>query len=79
MPATKKVGGKNAIVYSYENGLLKSQTDAMGNTATAETVLRVYAYPVTAEQVYAAVDVIIARETTPDMTKAQKENRSEHF
>ena len=32
MPATKKVGGKNAIVYSYENGLLKSQTDAMGNT-----------------------------------------------
>ncbi len=32
MPATKKVGNKNAIVYSYEGGLLKSQTDAMGNT-----------------------------------------------
>lgn len=32
MPATKKVGSKNAIVYSYENGLLKAQTDAMGNT-----------------------------------------------
>ena len=32
MPSTKKVGSKNAIVYSYEGGLLKSQTDAMGNT-----------------------------------------------
>ena len=32
MPATKKVGNKNAIVYSYVGGLLKSQTDAMGNT-----------------------------------------------
>ena len=32
MPATKKVGSKNAIVYSYQDGLLKSQTDAMGNT-----------------------------------------------
>ena len=32
MPATKKVGNKNAIAYSYEGGLLKSQTDAMGNT-----------------------------------------------
>ena len=32
MPATKKVGQKNAIVYSYEGGLLKSVTDAMGNT-----------------------------------------------
>ena len=32
MPATKKVGSKNAIVFSYQNGLLKSQTDAMGNT-----------------------------------------------
>ena len=32
MPKTKKVGSKNAIVYSYEDGLLKSQTDAMGNT-----------------------------------------------
>lgn len=32
MPATKKVGSKNAIVYSYEEGLLKAQTDAMGNT-----------------------------------------------
>lgn len=32
MPATKKVGDKNAIIYSYECGLLKSQTDAMNNT-----------------------------------------------
>ena len=32
MPATKKVGSKNAIVFSYQGGLLKSQTDAMGNT-----------------------------------------------
>ena len=32
MPATKKVGSKNAIVYSYQGGLLKSQTDACGNT-----------------------------------------------
>ena len=32
MPETKKVGSKNAIVYCYEGGLLKSQTDAMGNT-----------------------------------------------
>ena len=30
MPATKKVGSKNAIVYSYVGGLLKSQTDARG-------------------------------------------------
>ena len=32
MPETKKVGTKNAIRYSYENGFLKSQTDAMGYT-----------------------------------------------
>ena len=32
MPATKKVGTKNAIEYSYQNGLLKSQTDALGHT-----------------------------------------------
>jgi len=32
MPATKKVGSKNAIVYSYEGGLLKSQTDSLNNT-----------------------------------------------
>ena len=32
MPATKKIGSKNPIVYSYQGGLLKSQTDAMGNT-----------------------------------------------
>ena len=34
MPATKKIGSKNAIVYSYEAGLLKSQTDALGHTTT---------------------------------------------
>lgn len=32
MPSSKKVGSKNAIQYTYQNGLLKSQTDAMGNT-----------------------------------------------
>ena len=32
MPATKKVGSKNAIVYSYEGGLLKSQTDSLNHT-----------------------------------------------
>ena len=32
MPASKKVGNRSAITYSYQNGLLKSQTDAMGNT-----------------------------------------------
>lgn len=32
MPASKKVGSKNAEEYSYQNGLLKSQTDALGNT-----------------------------------------------
>ncbi len=32
MSATKKVGAKNAIVYSYENGLLKSQTDSLNHT-----------------------------------------------
>ena len=32
MPATKKVGSKNAITYSYVGGLLKSQTDARGYT-----------------------------------------------
>ena len=55
-----------------EYPLIFTATDAMGNTATAETVVKVYAHPVTVEQVYAAVDAIIARETTPDMSKAQK-------
>ncbi len=32
MPLTKKVGSRNAIQYSYEGGLLKAQTDALGNT-----------------------------------------------
>ena len=32
MPLTKKVGSRNAIQYSYQGGLLKSQTDAMGYT-----------------------------------------------
>ncbi len=32
MPVSKKIGSKNAIQYSYQNGVLKSQTDAMGNT-----------------------------------------------
>ncbi len=32
MPASKKVGSKNAIQYSYQNGLLVSQTDAVDNT-----------------------------------------------
>ena len=32
MPLTKKVGSRTAIQYSYQNGLLKSQTDAMGYT-----------------------------------------------
>jgi len=32
MPLTKKVGNRNAIAYSYQAGLLKSQTDAMGYT-----------------------------------------------
>lgn len=32
MPATKKVGSKNVITYSYVGGLLKSQTDARGYT-----------------------------------------------
>ena len=32
MPASKKVGSRNAVQYSYQNGLLVSQTDAMGNT-----------------------------------------------
>ncbi len=31
MPASKKVGTKNAMLYSYQNGLLVSQTDAVGN------------------------------------------------
>ena len=34
MPATKKVGEKAAVVYSYEAGLLKSETDARGYTTT---------------------------------------------
>lgn len=34
MPASKKVGSKNAILYSYQNGLLKSKTDALGNTTS---------------------------------------------
>ena len=32
MPESKKIGNKNAILYSYQNGLLKSQTDAKGST-----------------------------------------------
>ena len=32
MPASKKVGSRNAVQYSYQNGLLVSQTDAKGNT-----------------------------------------------
>ena len=32
MPASKKVGSKNAILYTYRNGLLVSQTDATGHT-----------------------------------------------
>ena len=32
MPISKTIGGINSITYLYENGLLKSQTDAMGNT-----------------------------------------------
>ncbi len=32
MPKTKKVGSRNAIQYNYQSGLLKSETDAMGNT-----------------------------------------------
>lgn len=32
MPLSKKVGSRTAIQYSYQNGLLKSQTDAMGYT-----------------------------------------------
>ena len=34
MPSSKKIGSKNAVVYSYLDGLLKSQTDAMGNTTS---------------------------------------------
>ncbi len=32
MPATKKAGSRPAVTYLYQNGLLKSQTDSMGNT-----------------------------------------------
>ncbi len=32
MPASKKVGSRNAIQYVYENGLLMRETDAKGNT-----------------------------------------------
>lgn len=32
MPLTKKVGSRTAINFSYQNGLLKSETDAMGHT-----------------------------------------------
>lgn len=32
MPLTKKIGNRTAIQYSYQKGLLKSQTDAMGYT-----------------------------------------------
>ena len=32
MPASKKIGNKSAICYFYQDGLLKSQTDPMGNT-----------------------------------------------
>ncbi len=36
MPASKKIGNKNAILYTYENGLLVSETDALGHTTTFE-------------------------------------------
>ena len=36
MPATKKVGDKNAIKYSYNNGQLVSETDTLGNTTRYE-------------------------------------------
>ena len=32
LPASKKVGSKNAELFVYENGFLKSHTDAVGNT-----------------------------------------------
>ena len=32
MPLSKKVGTRDAILYSYRNGLLESQTDALGHT-----------------------------------------------
>ena len=36
MPATKKIGDKSPIVYTYQNGLLVSQKDAKGNTTKYE-------------------------------------------
>ena len=32
LPATQKTGSRNAVRYSYSNGLLMSETDAMNNT-----------------------------------------------
>ncbi len=34
MPTSKKVGNKNACTYQYVNGVLRSETDAMGNRTT---------------------------------------------
>lgn len=34
MPSSKKTGSKAAVNFSYQNGLLKSQTDSNGNTTT---------------------------------------------
>ena len=36
MPATQKIGDKNPIVYTYQNGLLVSQKDPKGNTTKYE-------------------------------------------
>ena len=36
MPASKKIGDKNAVLYVYEKGLLKSETDAMGSKTSYE-------------------------------------------
>ena len=36
MPASKKVGDRNAVLYVYEKGLLKSETDAMGAKTSYE-------------------------------------------
>ncbi len=52
--------------------LTYTAVDAAGNTATAETTLRVYASAVTVDQVYAAADTLLQRLTTSDMTPAQK-------
>ena len=36
MPASKKVGDRNAVLYVYEKGLLKSETDAKGSKTCYE-------------------------------------------